>query len=191
MNKKSTPTQLRAIQTKNSIQNVAFKLFLKNGYKKTNTSLIAKNSKVSIGIVYSYFNDKDELLELWLNNLLERFDDYLYNQLKLRQYGVELTMIMTNVLEKTSELFFSSPIIEERDNLRLKKMLNNFFDKIKKIFTKCCFESMINIRHQMETTQTILSLFLAYNSELKQSSNLNINTLKQCYSKAICSLLDY
>ena len=91
----------------------------------------------------------------------------------------------------TSVLFFSSPIIEERDNLRLKKMLNNFFDKIKKIFTKCCFESMINIRHQMETTQTILSLFLAYNSELKQSSNLNINTLKQCYSKAICSLLDY
>ena len=53
--KVKTPSQARAINSKNNILNAAFKLFTKNGYKKTNTSLIAKHAKVSIGAIYSYY----------------------------------------------------------------------------------------------------------------------------------------
>ena len=191
MNKKQTvPKQTRAILTRQNILNVAFKSFLKVGFKKTNTILIAQNSKVSIGIVYSYFNNKEELLEMWLNNLLERCDDYLYNQFKLTQYEVELSLVISNILEKTTDLFFSSPIIDEKDDIYLVKTLDSFYTKIKQIFIKNCFASMINIRHQNETVETILQLVLSYNRLLKNNDHLNKNILKSCYIKAICSLLD-
>ena len=191
MNKKQTvPKQTRAILTRQNILNVAFKSFLKVGFKKTNTILIAQNSKVSIGIEYSYFNNKEELLEMWLNNLLERCDDYLYNQFKLTQYEVELSLVISNILEKTTDLFFSSPIIDEKDDIYLVKTLDSFYTKIKQIFIKNCFASMINIRHQNETVETILQLVLSYNRLLKNNDHLNKNILKSCYIKAICSLLD-
>ena len=191
MNKKQTvPKQTRAILTRQNILNVAFKSFLKVGFKKTNTILIAQNSKVSIGIVYSYFNNKEELLEMWLNNLLERCDDYLYNQFKLTQYEVELSLVISNILEKTTDLFFSSPIIDEKDDIYLVKTLDSFYTKIKQIFIKNCFASMINIRHQNETVETILQLVLSYNRLLKNNDHLNKSILKSCYIKAICSLLD-
>ena len=191
MNKKQTvPKQTRSILTRQNILNVAFKSFLKVGFKKTNTILIAQNSKVSIGIVYSYFNNKEELLEMWLNNLLERCDDYLYNQFKLTQYEVELSLVISNILEKTTDLFFSSPIIDEKDDIYLVKTLDSFYTKIKQIFIKNCFASMINIRHQNETVETILQLVLSYNRLLKNNDHLNKNILKSCYIKAICSLLD-
>ena len=191
MNKKQTvPKQTRAILTRQNILNVAFKSFLKVGFKKTNTILIAQNSKVSIGIVYSYFNNKEELLEMWLNNLLERCDDYLYNQFKLTQYEVELSLVISNILEKTTDLFFSSPIIDEKDDIYLVKTLDSFYTKIKQIFIKNCFASMINIRHQNETVETILQLVLSYNRLLKNNDHLNKNILKSCYIKAICSLLE-
>lgn len=191
MNKKQTvPKQTRSILTRQNILNVAFKSFLKVGFKKTNTILIAQNSKVSIGIVYSYFNNKEELLEMWLNNLLERCDDYLYNQFKLTQYEVELSLVISNILEKTTDLFFSSPIIDEKDDIYLVKTLDSFYTKIKQIFIKNCFASMINIRHQNETAETILQLVLSYNRLLKNNDHLNKNILKNCYIKAICSLLD-
>lgn len=191
MNKKQTvPKQTRSILTRQNILNVAFKSFLKVGFKKTNTILIAQNSKVSIGIVYSYFNNKEELLEMWLNNLLERCDDYLYNQFKLTQYEVELSLVISNILEKTTDLFFSSPIIDEKDDIYLVKTLDSFYTKIKQIFIKNCFASMINIRHQNETAETILQLVLSYNRLLKNNDHLNKSILKSCYIKAICSLLD-
>ena len=190
MNKKQiVPKQTRAIITRQNVLNSAFKSIVKHGYKKTNTILIAKNSKVSIGIVYSYFKNKEELLELWLNDLLERCDDYLYNQFKLTQYGVELSLVISNILEKTTDLFFSSPIIDEKDDPYLVDTLNSFYEKTKHIFVKNCFATMINIRHQQETVETILQLILSYNRSLK-SSSLNKTILKNCYIKAICSLLD-
>ena len=188
--KQIVPKQTRAIVTRQNVLNNAFKSFVKHGYKKTNTILIAKNSKVSIGIVYSYFKNKEELLELWLNDLLERCDDYLYNQFKLTQYGVELSLVISNILEKTTDLFFSSPIIDEKDDQYLLDMLDSFYAKTKHIFVKNCFATMINIRHQQETVETILQLILTYNRTLKSSTSLNKTILKNCYIKAICSLLD-
>ncbi len=186
--KVKTPSQLRAINSKNNILNASFKLFTKNGYKGTNTNLIAKSAKVSVGVIYSYYKDKEELFELWLNSLLERCDDYFYNQLKLTQYGVELPMIISNILDKTSELFFSSPVIYEKDPFVL-KTLDSFYDKVKNIFAKSCYEAMINLHHQHETTHLILELFISYNKSLSNDI-FRKNYLKNCYIKSICTLLD-
>jgi AcrR family transcriptional regulator len=56
------PKQLRSINTKEKILEVAFSLFCKKGYYNTTTNEIAKQADVSIGSLYSYYKDKDTIL---------------------------------------------------------------------------------------------------------------------------------
>ena len=51
------------IQKKNDIINAASILFLKQGYEKTSVASIAKGANVAKGLVYYYFESKDEILE--------------------------------------------------------------------------------------------------------------------------------
>lgn len=187
---KKQPLQARAVNTKKLIIEKSKELFLKKGYKKTNTILIAKEAKISVGIVYSYFKDKDELLELWLNSLLERCDEYFYDQFKLLNYEVELPFIISNIIEKISEYFLSSPLLKEKKDQYLINTLNNFFEKAKKIFIKCCYDAGILFKNQNETSHIILQLIIDYNNDMSYSlKNINKEALKTKYVNAICALL--
>ena len=56
---------------KNSIRNIldeAFKLMAKNGYETTSISQIAKAAGVSKGLMYNYFDGKEDLLKTLLND---------------------------------------------------------------------------------------------------------------------------
>lgn len=187
---KKQPLQARAVNTKKIIIEAAIKLFKKNGYKKTNTTLISKEAKVSIGIVYSYFDSKKELLELWLNSLLERCDEYFYNQFKLREYEVELPMIISNIIEKVNDYFFSSPISKEKDDEFLNQTLNHFYKKAQTIFIKSCYDAGILFKNQYETTHIILKLIKNYNEDIENNLNgLNKDIIKEKYINMICELL--
>lgn len=56
------PRQQRAILTKEKILNESRILFCKKGFHLTTTNEIAKVTGISIGTLYSYFRDKDEIL---------------------------------------------------------------------------------------------------------------------------------
>lgn len=56
------PIQKRSIEKKERIIKYGFDLICKKGYYNTNTAEIAKAAGVSTGIVYSYFNDKHDIL---------------------------------------------------------------------------------------------------------------------------------
>ena len=56
------PIQKRSIEKKEKIIKYGFELICKKGYYNTNTAEIAKAAGVSTGIVYSYFNDKHDIL---------------------------------------------------------------------------------------------------------------------------------
>lgn len=56
------PVQKRSIEKKEKIIKYGFDLICKKGYYNTNTAEIAKAAGVSTGIVYSYFNDKHDIL---------------------------------------------------------------------------------------------------------------------------------
>lgn len=190
-NKNKIPLQARGINTRNNIILIAFKSFLKNGYKKTSTTKIAKEAGVSVGIIYSYFNDKDELLELWLNNLLEKCEDYFYDQFKLRDYNVELYLIINNILEKLTSRFFCSPIVSETLNRKAKLMIDEFYSKAEKIFIKACYNANLVFKHQNEISHIILGLIKNYSLDLKSDKfKSNNEVLKKQYIKCITSLLD-
>ena len=55
------PRQSRGIASRSKIVEAAFELFQEKGYYGTNTEDIAKAADVSIGCLYSYFKDRDDL----------------------------------------------------------------------------------------------------------------------------------
>lgn len=71
------PKQKRSIEKKESIIKASYSLFCERGYYKTNTAKIAKKAGVSTGIVYSYFQDKKDILieviKFYIAGLSEQF----------------------------------------------------------------------------------------------------------------------
>lgn len=55
------PKQARSIRKKELILKTGFYLICKDGFHNVNTDLIAKQAKVSTGIIYSYFIDKRDI----------------------------------------------------------------------------------------------------------------------------------
>ena len=56
------PQQKRSAQKKQAIIQAGYTLFCQQGYYQTNTAQIARAAGVSVGIVYSYFHDKKDIL---------------------------------------------------------------------------------------------------------------------------------
>ncbi len=62
---------------KNSIRNIlgaAFELMAKNGYETTSISQIANTAGVSKGLMYNYFDSKEDLLKVLLNDAMGEAD---------------------------------------------------------------------------------------------------------------------
>lgn len=189
-NLNKTPIQKRSKKTKQLIIETAFRMFLKNGYKKTNTILIAKEAKVSVGVIYLYFKDKKELLDLWLNELSENCDTYFYNQFKLKEYGVELNYIISNIIEKLYDTFLKSPLVYEKGDEYLENKLHEFFIESRLSFMKACFDNEIFVKNPSETSKIILNLIFSYYKDIHENdSKINFDILKNKYISSIVSLL--
>jgi len=67
------PQQSRSRATKEKILDAAYKLFSEKGYYQTTTNHIARAAGLSIGSLYAYYKDREEIL----SDLLVRFDSSL------------------------------------------------------------------------------------------------------------------
>ena len=80
-NEVRVPKQKRSIQKYDTIVRAGYDLFCQQGYYKTNTAEIAKRAGVSVGVVYSYFQDKKDILiqviDAYLMELEQRFSTVL------------------------------------------------------------------------------------------------------------------
>ena len=80
-NEVRVPKQKRSIQKYGAIVRAGYDLFCQQGYYKTNTAEIAKRAGVSVGVVYSYFQDKKDILiqviDAYLMELEQRFSTVL------------------------------------------------------------------------------------------------------------------
>ena len=56
------------------IVRAAVKLFSEQGYYNTTIQAIAREAGISVGLVYQYFREKDDLLFLSLKNVLETYE---------------------------------------------------------------------------------------------------------------------
>lgn len=93
------PKQKRSIEKKEAIIKASDTLFCERGYYKTNTAEIAKMAGVSTGIVYSYFQDKKDILievvKLYISRLNEQFQPIL----ALLDYERDLVLVITKFID--------------------------------------------------------------------------------------------
>ncbi|HUX96092.1 MAG TPA: TetR/AcrR family transcriptional regulator [Bacteroidales bacterium] len=73
-----TPQQFEEIreEKKALIMNVALEHFAREGYHNTTISHIARHAGISKGLMYNYFNSKDELLSEIINRSLDEISKY-------------------------------------------------------------------------------------------------------------------
>lgn len=65
------PKQLRGVETRNSILEAAMVIFAERGYEQTTTHQIAGHAGISVGTIYRYFSDKENILkEIYLQEVL-------------------------------------------------------------------------------------------------------------------------
>ena len=86
------PIQKRSIEKKEKIIKYGFELMCEKGYYNTNTAEIAKVAGVSTGIVYSYFNDKHDILleglKRYANNIFYPSIDFI-NDINISKKNLE------------------------------------------------------------------------------------------------------
>jgi len=61
--KRRKPKQLRGVETRKSILEAAMTLFAERGYQQVTTHQIARQAGVSVGALYRYFSDKENILK--------------------------------------------------------------------------------------------------------------------------------
>lgn len=65
--------EIRA-ESKRKILDAAFKLIAKDGYESTSIAKIAKEAEVSKGLLYNYFNSKEDMVKVMLEEALDEGD---------------------------------------------------------------------------------------------------------------------
>ncbi|HEK9098930.1 TetR/AcrR family transcriptional regulator [Bacillus pfraonensis] len=65
--------QQRSIETRNKLLKSARDVFLENGFHKTTISQIIKHAETGYGTAYVYFKNKDELLIVLMEDVMNRF----------------------------------------------------------------------------------------------------------------------
>lgn len=115
---------------RNRIENAAFEIFAKNGYKRASTLEIAKKAEISKGALFHYFENKRNL--------------YFY----LYDIGVELIMEEMNIgdVKKNSD-FFSR--MEDTAKAKMKAMKEHPF--VYAFFVKAYIEEDKSVENELKT----------------------------------------
>ena len=134
------PIQKRSIKTVESILHASQDILKNDGPLKFSTNLIAKNSGVSVGSIYQYFQSKEKIVELLLEKelraSLEKFDHkvkLLFNcNFEERLTGV--VSHISSVFKENDYLLQAHKLFDLEDKFNLDQFFDSeFFSRAKKI----------------------------------------------------------
>lgn len=108
---KRQPKSEKAKETKAAILAAAAHILLKDGFEKLNTNHVAEKAGVSVGSLYQYYSNKEEMFDDLLMGLLEK------REARLRA-AMDLTMI-TEPTEKTLEKVIDALLESDENDTRL------------------------------------------------------------------------
>ena len=116
------PSQARSIAKKKRIVQTAYKLFDQKSYQAVSIRLIAREAGVSIGTIYSYFQDKKDIFiavrDLYRDEMFARFLKLIHEELQesaTLEEGIQ-------ALIQTLYAFFREHAILHRENIILTLM---------------------------------------------------------------------
>ncbi|MGI9288223.1 MAG: TetR/AcrR family transcriptional regulator [Pseudomonadales bacterium] len=103
-----TPKQSRAIRTVASILDASTRLLTNKGYEGLTTNTVAAEAGINISTLYSYFPNKEAILE----RLLERYNDQLVDQLQpLLANNPNKNERIGHIIETQAQLMIDEPWI--------------------------------------------------------------------------------
>ena len=105
------PVQKRSIEKKEKIIEYGFKLICEKGYHNTNTAEIAKAAGVSTGIIYSYFEDKHDIL---IEGIKKRIDNLFYPLLDELTKDFSSSKSVDEILHRVLSTFISNHEISHK-----------------------------------------------------------------------------
>ncbi len=150
------PKQERSIRKKEAIRETALQLFCNNGYYQTTTNIIAKESHMSVGSLYEYYKDKEDILIDILNLY---FDEFLNHQDSITKSFDEIASV-TNKMIWIRELI-DNLVQSHKASKEFNKELHSLYFNIPAV-RKICDE-------QKKKLRTII-----YNSLLQISDQLKV-----------------
>lgn len=143
--RKTEQSELLKEQKKQQIMSVALDLFAFHGFQATSVDQIAKKAKISKGLVYNYFESKDELLRQILYEGYEKLNDNFDPDHDGVLTKEELLLYIDNVLNQMKDnpsywklyfilamqpsifIEFLMPMVERIEGIF--KMLVDYFEK--------------------------------------------------------------
>lgn len=183
MDKKNVrvPQQKRSIEKKERIIEAASRIFMEIGYLNTNTADIAKEAGISTGSVYSYFQDKKDILL----ECLDRFGDTLTQQICKSISSLSVTGDISSTIKSVLRIFVNMQNWTKllRDEILSLKYIDqdvkNYFlniqDKMMEAVTMQLEASGYTFRHKREQTFLLFQMIMGIENELAFDHSPDIN----------------
>ena len=128
-----TKEQNRAIreERKQSIMDSALQLFAENGFENTSIENIAKHAAISQGLVYSYFESKDDLLYQILTSGMQKIEADLSPEISMEDFLTSVDKILSHILDnKQFFKLYNMLRMQPKVTQRLGNLANEYNDLI-------------------------------------------------------------
>ena len=140
---KEQVAKIRA-QSKNKILMAALDLFAKNGYHNTSVSAIARHAGISKGLIYNYYESKDDLLKRVVIMLMEGGDEFLVAMHKEDPNEAlrEMFILLKDYLIKKKELYRLAVSLSVQEEVGKFEFLKNIIEEKIRVYLTS-FENML------------------------------------------------
>lgn len=175
------PQQKRSIEKKQRIVKVAYQLFNENGYYATNTSMIAKQAGLSVCSIYSYFQDKKDIMLACLQENSDEINRQICEQISKLAVNNDVFSIAQSVYRVFVESHeFSRQYHNDVMSLKYTdENIRNFFVNERHFFARTTIEQLkkcgVMFKHEKEQTFLIYSLLESLEDEIIYNADTDIN----------------
>ncbi|HHT7238175.1 MULTISPECIES: TetR/AcrR family transcriptional regulator [Bacillus] len=127
----------RSLETKKKLLHSGYTIFIKNGFQKTTITQIIKHAETGYGTAYVYFKNKDALLVVLMEDVMNRFYDIADRYFSPQTKAEARDMIQNQVrafLQLAQEERAILQVVEEA--IRTSKEICQKWDEIRERFIK-------------------------------------------------------
>lgn len=169
VSRRRVPKQNRSIQNRDKILKAGLKLFSEKGYYDTTTNEIAKVAGVSIGSLYSYFNDKDAIFLSILDNYHKKFLSFFHEKdedLSYELYARDIRQWLRNLMLKLLDIHESVKTLNREMNImyyskpQVARIMDTQTERIRTMTMSFIARSESSV-YDMEATSAIVVDFIS------------------------------
>ncbi|KAA0766575.1 TetR/AcrR family transcriptional regulator [Bacillus sp. SH5-2] len=132
-----SPRKHRSLETKKKLLHSGYTIFISNGFQKTTITQIIKHAETGYGTAYVYFKNKDDLLIVLMEDVMNQFYDIAERSFSPQTKEEARNMIQNQVrafLQLAEEERAILQVVEEA--IGLSKEIRQKWDEIRERFIK-------------------------------------------------------